>query len=63
MSRTSAAPTSMNPVAAGQQASATAPDRILNPHREQQMKMIKALVKKFKKDEELANHAWVLHVI
>nr|BFD89734.1 hypothetical protein KitaXyl93_10940 [Kitasatospora sp. Xyl93] len=27
------------------------------------MKMIKALVKKFKKDEDLANHAWVLHVI
>ncbi|GAA0345303.1 hypothetical protein [Streptomyces blastmyceticus] len=27
------------------------------------MKMIKALVSKFKKDEDLANHAWVLHVI
>lgn len=27
------------------------------------MKMIKALVKKFKKDEDLAQHAWVLHVI
>lgn len=27
------------------------------------MKMIKAIVKKFKRDEDLANHAWVLHVI
>ncbi|MDH6136821.1 hypothetical protein P3T37_006252 [Kitasatospora sp. MAA4] len=27
------------------------------------MKMVKALVKKFKKDEDLANHAWILHVI
>ncbi|WP_188299891.1 hypothetical protein [Streptomyces sp. CBMA156] len=27
------------------------------------MKMIKSLVRKFKKDEDLANHAWVLHVI
>ncbi|MEU1283226.1 hypothetical protein [Kitasatospora sp. NPDC005856] len=27
------------------------------------MKMIKTLVKKFKKNEDLANHAWVLHVI
>lgn len=27
------------------------------------MKMIKALVNKFKRDEDLANHAWILHVI
>ncbi|MFG2908876.1 hypothetical protein ACGF13_27865 [Kitasatospora sp. NPDC048286] len=27
------------------------------------MKMILTLVKKFKKNEDLANHAWVLHVI
>ncbi|WP_316519916.1 hypothetical protein [Kitasatospora brasiliensis] len=27
------------------------------------MKMIKSIVKKFKKNEDLANHAWVLHVI
>ncbi len=27
------------------------------------MKMVKAFVKRFKKDEDLANHAWVLHVI
>lgn len=27
------------------------------------MKMVKSLVKKFKKNEDLANHAWILHVI
>ncbi len=27
------------------------------------MKMVKAFMKRFKKDEDLANHAWVLHVI
>lgn len=27
------------------------------------MKMIKAIVKKFKKDEDLAANAWILHVI
>ncbi|MDH6140390.1 hypothetical protein P3T35_002398 [Kitasatospora sp. GP30] len=33
------------------------------PGMESVMKMIKALVKKFKQDEDLANHAWILHVI
>ncbi|TWF71568.1 hypothetical protein FHX73_19198 [Kitasatospora viridis] len=27
------------------------------------MKLVKAIIKKFKQDEDLANHAWVLHVI
>ncbi|MFB7905800.1 hypothetical protein ACFXPX_01830 [Kitasatospora sp. NPDC059146] len=33
------------------------------PGKGKTMKMIKAIVKKFKRDEDLANHAWVLHVI
>ncbi|MEV5378209.1 hypothetical protein AB0L26_19860 [Streptomyces nondiastaticus] len=34
-----------------------------NPGNGGTMKMVKAFVKRFKKDEDLANHAWVLHVI
>lgn len=37
--------------------------RVRNPGNGAVMKKIKALVRKFKKDEDLANHAWVLHVI
>ncbi|MFI9361930.1 hypothetical protein ACIG5E_12845 [Kitasatospora sp. NPDC053057] len=37
--------------------------RTRNPGKGTAMKMIKAIVKKFKRDEDLANHAWVLHVI
>lgn len=36
---------------------------VRNPGNGVVMKKIKALVRKFKKDEDLANHAWVLHVI
>ncbi|ROQ69257.1 hypothetical protein EDD93_3755 [Streptomyces sp. 840.1] len=36
---------------------------VRNPGNGAVMKKIKALVRKFKKDEDLANHAWVLHVI
>lgn len=46
----------------------TDPDATISPHPRNPewrtaMKMIKTLVKKFKKNEDLANHAWVLHVI
>ncbi|WP_188305555.1 hypothetical protein [Streptomyces sp. CBMA123] len=37
--------------------------RTRNPGKGKAMKMIKAIVKKFKRDEDLANHAWILHVI
>ncbi len=37
--------------------------RARNPGNGGTMKMVKAFVKRFKKDEDLANHAWVLHVI
>ncbi|MFD8782879.1 hypothetical protein [Kitasatospora sp. NPDC059599] len=37
--------------------------RTHNHELEKAMKMIKAIVKKFKKDEDLAANAWVLHVI
>jgi hypothetical protein len=33
------------------------------PRKESAMKMVKALVKVFKKDADLAAHAWILHVI
>ncbi|MDH6707367.1 hypothetical protein P3T27_004104 [Kitasatospora sp. MAA19] len=42
---------------------ATPVSRACNPEIGEAMKKIKALVKKFKKDEDLANHAWILHVI
>ncbi|MEV7598512.1 hypothetical protein AB0O91_14140 [Kitasatospora sp. NPDC089797] len=42
---------------------ATTLRRTRNQRKGKAMKMIKAIVKKFKRDEDLANHAWVLHVI
>ncbi|MFD5465756.1 hypothetical protein ACFWIQ_23405 [Kitasatospora sp. NPDC127059] len=37
--------------------------RAWNPGKGIAMKMIKAIVKKFQRNEDLANNAWVLHVI